>query len=151
MQVKDILSILKTVPITIDGGKSVYEAMKLLVDNRIGSVIVINADNAPIGIITERDIFRLAYRTKGNMFDAKIRDHMTPKLIVGVPEDDIDYIAQVITQNRIRHIPIVDQKGKLTGIVSIGDIVKAKLSQAEVHVRYLTEYIIGRSEPTGRR
>lgn len=148
MQVKDLLTKARMEPVTVSGDKTIYEAMRSLVDNRIGSLVVVDSGGAPIGIITERDIFRLAYSTKGDMYNARVKDHMTFNLIVGVPDDEIDYIAQVITQNRIRHIPIVDGKGRLCGMVSIGDIMKAKLSQAEVHVRYLTEYIIGRSEPT---
>ena len=149
MLVKELFTKSKMDPVTISGDKTIYEAMQSLVDHRIGSLIVVDSGDAPIGIITERDIFRLAYKTKGNMTSARVKEHMTTDLIIGVPDDDIDYIAQVITQNRIRHIPVVDKSGRLCGIVSIGDIVNAKLSQAEVHVRYLTEYIIGRSEPKG--
>ena len=148
MQVKDLLIQSKMEPVTIAGEKTIFEAMQSLVDNRIGSLVVVDSGGAPVGIITERDIFRLAYKTKGDMLSSRIKDHMTTDLIVGVPDDEIDYIAQVITQNRIRHIPVVDKNGLLCGIVSIGDIMKAKLTQAEVHVRYLTEYIVGRSGPT---
>jgi CBS domain-containing protein len=83
--------------------------------------------------------------------DMKVGEHMTRNLLIGVPDDDVDYIAQVITQNRVRHIPIIDDQNRLGGIVSIGDIVKAKLEMAQVHVRYLTEYITGRASTKGEK
>jgi CBS domain-containing protein len=147
LQVKNILTGSKMPPITIDGGNSIYEAMKKLIENKIGSLLITDGGSIPIGIITERDIFRLTFKNKGDIMELAVRECMTKEMIIGLPDDDIDYIAQVITQNRIRHIPIIDNDEKLCGIVSIGDIVKAKLDQAEVDVRYLKEYITGRPEP----
>ena len=145
MQVQDILNRTKRTPVTIAPEKSIQDAMSLIDAQKIGSLVVVDDNAAPTGIITERDIFRLALQYNGDMLSMKIGDCMSTNLIVGVPGDDIDYIARIITQNRIRHIPIVEENGRLCGIVSIGDIVKAKLDDAEVHVRYLTEYITGRS------
>ena len=145
MQVQDILNRTKRTPVTIAPEKSIQDAMSLIDAQKIGSLVVVDDNAAPTGIITERDIFRLALQYNGDMLSMKIGDCMSTNLIVGVPDDDIDYIARIITQNRIRHIPIVEENGRLCGIVSIGDIVKAKLDDAEVHVRYLTEYITGRS------
>jgi CBS domain-containing protein len=145
MKVKDLLSRATRPPVTTAGDATIREAMKSLIENNIGCLIVIDDARAPIGIITERDIFRLGYKYNGKILHMKVSDHMTRKLIIGVPEDNIDYIAQVITQNRIRHIPILDETEQLCGIVSIGDVVKARMDLAEVHMRYLTEYITGRS------
>lgn len=144
MQVKDLLAHATRPPVTITGEKTIREAMKSLADNKIGALIVIDDTGTPVGIITERDIFRISYDYPGEMMDMKVADHMTREMIIGVPDDDIDYIAQVITQNRIRHIPIIDENKKLSGIISIGDIVKARLDLAEVDLRFLTEYITGR-------
>lgn len=150
MQVKEILAQTDRLPMTIAPEKTLYEAMALLIGHKIGSLVIVDAQGMPLGIITERDIFRAAYHHRGDILNVKVVDKMTTRLIVGVPEDDVDYIAKIITQNRIRHIPIVNKGGQLCGIVSIGDIVKVKLSMAEVDVRYLTEYITGRAEP-GRK
>ena len=146
MKVRDLLAKADRPPVTISAEKTVGEAMKLLTDHKIGSLIVIDSEGNPAGIITERDIFRIAYKYHGEMMQMKVADHMTSNLIIGLPDDDIDYIAKVITQNRIRHIPIMDKDEKLAGIISIGDIVKAKLDMAEVELRYLTEYITGHSK-----
>jgi len=145
MKVKDLLGQAARTPVTVIGDASIREAMKLLVDNNIGSLIVVDEDGAPVGIITERDIFHLTYQHHGQIMDLKVADHMTTKMLIGLPADEIEYIAQVITQNRVRHIPIIDENKKLSGIVSIGDVVKARLDMAQIKVRYLTEYITGRA------
>lgn len=145
MQVKDLLSRAVRPPVTVSGDKTIREAMRLLVENNIGSLIVVDSDGLPVGIITERDIFRLTYQHHGKIMDMNVADHMTSKMLIGLPDDNIDYIAQVITQNRVRHVPIINEDGRLSGIVSIGDVVKARLDLAEIHVRYLTEYITGRA------
>ena len=145
MRVRDLLTQRQRPVVTITGEKSILDAMKLLTDQKIGALIVVDDSGDTIGILTERDIFRLAYKHKGQFMDMKVRDQMTRELIIGLPDDDVDYIAEVITQRRVRHIPIMDRDKKLCGIVSIGDIVKAQLTMAEVHVRYLTEYITGRA------
>jgi len=99
MKVKDILDNLKRPTITIAGDKTIQDAMKLMVDHKIGSVVVVNAGGDPAGILTERDIFRLCHHCKAAMMTMKIADHMTTDLAVGLPEDDLNYIARVITQS----------------------------------------------------
>jgi len=146
MKVKDIIGKEGRPVITVTGDKSVRDAMELLNNHKIGSVVVVNDAGDPVGILTERDIFHLCYKHASDTKSLKIADHMTTDLLVGVPEDDLDYIAGVITNKRVRHIPIIDENRKLCGLISIGDIVKAKMKQAEIHVRYLTEYITGRAK-----
>ena len=68
---------------------------------------------------------------------------MTRNIIVVTPEDDIDKLMSIMTKNRIRHLPVID-KGRLTGLVSIGDVVKAQTSMQEVKINYLTDYIEGK-------
>ena len=148
MQVKDLMP-QKEAPITISPDQSFQDGMKLMADHRIGSLLVVDESQNPVGIITEHDIFRLAYEHSSDIRRYKISDYMTQDLIIGLPDDDIEYIANVITQKRIRHIPIMDENKKLCGILSIGDILKTKLEQAEIDTRYLREYIQGM--PTNRR
>lgn len=140
MQVRDILKSKKQ-PVTINADVSIEKAIELLVEHKIGSLLVTDSSGQVTGIITERDIFQMTSKHCVDFKNIVVSDYMSKKLVIGVPDDDISYIAQIITQNRIRHIPIMDENKKLCGIVSIGDIVKAQLDLAEVHVRYLTEYI----------
>jgi CBS domain-containing protein len=125
MKIGDLIKS-KPAPITINSLKTIQQAMRLLIENKIGSLIVVEDDANPIGIITERDIFHLAFRYRGDMMDMKVVDNMTGRLILGKPEDDIDYVAELLTENRIRHLPVIDDNNELCGIVSIGDILKAK-------------------------
>jgi len=147
MKVKDILERHTRPPVTVSGDQNIKEAIKLMVGEQIGSVIVVDESGMPVGIVTERDIMSMTHKFQGKITHMKIADHMTTDLIIGVPDDDVGYIAQVITQSRIRHIPIIGVNKKLVGIVSIGDIVKARLDMAQIRLRHLEEYITGRAHP----
>ncbi|MEZ5358921.1 MAG: CBS domain-containing protein [Candidatus Zixiibacteriota bacterium] len=149
MKVKDILDDTHRHPITVKEDSTLGEAMDLLEKNKIGALLVCNSDEIPVGIITERDVLRLYYGKRSDISNMPVSENMTTRMVIGVPDDDIEYIANMITQKRIRHIPIIDMENKLCGIVSIGDIVKAKMDKAEGHVRYLEEYITGRQHTAG--
>lgn len=149
MKVKDILDDNHRHPITVKEDALMGEAMDLLEKNKIGALLVCNSTDTPVGIISERDILRMYFGKRQDISDLPIKENMTKRLVIGVLDDDIEYIANMITQNRIRHIPIIDNDSKLCGIVSIGDIVKAKMDKAEGHVRYLEEYITGRQKTAG--
>lgn len=128
MQIKDLLET-KPPPITIRAEQDVPDAMRLLIDNHIGSLVVVDENENPVGIITERDIFHLAFRYRGDMMDMKVGDSMTSRLVLATPDDDIEKAARVMTDEHIRHLPIMDEQQQLCGIVSIGDIVKARLGE----------------------
>lgn len=145
MLVKDILDEFHRHPITINENSTIDEAMKTLDDNKIGSLLVLNDTKSISGIITERDLFRMMNKFNCDIGEKKIKDYMSTDLIIGVPEDDLEYIAGLITQNRIRHIPIIGEDGNLCGIISIGDIVKAQLDNVKVENRHLREFITGRA------
>ena len=123
MLIRDLIKT-KSPPVTIPSGKTIQRAMRLLIDNKIGSLVVVDKINKPIGIITERDIFHLAYRFRGDMMDMRVDDHMTGKLILGRLGENINTVAHTMTKNHIRHMPIMDDNDNLCGILSIGDIVK---------------------------
>lgn len=129
MKIKDLIKS-KPPPVTIHTTRTIQDAMRTLIENKIGSLIVVNDDIRPIGIITERDIFHLAYRFRGDMMDMKIGDNMTCKLVLGKPDDDLEAVEKLLTVNRIRHLPVIDDQENLCGIISIGDIVKARSNEA---------------------
>ena len=112
---------------TISSEATICDAMELMIEKRIGSLIVVDRNDNPIGIITENDIFRLTFRHRGNMMEQSIKDNMSTDLILGVLDDDIEFIAEAMTQNNIQHVPIMDENEQLCGVISIRDIVKAKL------------------------
>jgi len=128
MKVKDLLK-LKPPPVTINAGKAVEYAMRLMLENNISSLVIVDDNDQPVSIITERDIFHLAYRFRGDMMDMKVGESRKDKLFVGRPDDDIKQIAKMMTENNIRHVPIMGEDNHLTGVVSIRDIVKTTIEK----------------------
>lgn len=123
----DIASILATkgdTAVTVRPEQAIREALALLARHNIGALIVTDAAGAPIGILSERDIVREAARSEA-VFTRRVADLMTRAVITGQPHDDLTTVAHTMTEKRIRHLPVMD-KGKLVGIVSIGDVVKAQ-------------------------
>lgn len=140
MQVKDILRAKETTVVTIQPDATVHAAMQTMVTHHIGSLIVIDDQGKVIGIITERDILRECTARSEQVKATLVQQVMTKDLIIGVPDDEVGYVMGVMTQNRIRHLPILDG-GTLKGLISIGDVVKAQLEATEFENRYLREYI----------
>lgn len=120
-------------------------AMELLINNQISCLPVIDESGKLEGIVSDRDIFRAIFKDNGSFTKLTISDLMTRHLMVGVPDDEVQYIAGVMTQNRIRHIPIVDDDN-IVGLISVGDVVKAQIDSVEVENRYLKTYITGRDQ-----
>ncbi len=140
MNVKDILRAKETNVITVQPDATVHAAMQTMVTHHIGSLIVLDDQGQVIGIITERDILRECTARSEQVKTTLVQQVMTKDLIIGVPDDEVGYVMGVMTQNRIRHLPILDG-GALQGLISIGDVVKAQLEVTEFENRYLREYI----------
>ncbi|MFT4569723.1 MAG: CBS domain-containing protein [Hyphomicrobiaceae bacterium] len=143
MKVGDI-SNAKTVTLeTISPENTVHDAIKILAAHNFGALPVVGDEGRLIGIISERDILRLCANDDcGAALARAVGDVMTTNLVIGVPDDDITYVMQVMTERHIRHLPILDN-GVLVGIVSIGDVVKAQYEQKETEVRFLRDYLSG--------
>jgi CBS domain-containing protein len=110
--------------ITITPDKQIRQAVALLTEKNIGALVVVDEEKQPVGILSERDIIRRA-ATDENVFSLPVRDLMTTPVITGLPNDDAFSIAHKMTERRFRHMPILEE-GKLVGIVSLGDIMKAE-------------------------
>ena len=141
MLIRDILRDKGTDVVTIDPARTVLEAMRELVRHGIGAVVVTRED-AVMGILTERDVLRLSAEDPGQAADLPVVRAMTSELVVGVPEDSVEYVMEIMTKNRIRHLPVIEG-GRLAGILSIGDVVNAIRSKVEAENRYLRGYIQG--------
>ena len=105
--------------------------------------MVINSEDEIMGIVSEKDILYKCYNSGIPLADRKIGDLMTLKddLIIGKLDDDISYLRNVMTDRRIRHIPIIDESNNLAGIISIGDIIKNELALTESEAKLLREHI----------
>jgi CBS domain-containing protein len=128
--------------ITTDPSTGIMEAMRLLVYHGITCLPVLNEEGELIGIVSDKDIYRTVVENQGDFNRFNVGDVMTRDLIVGLAEDDLEYIAGLMTENRIRHIPVVEGS-RLVGLISGGDIVKTQVREAQHEVRYLKQYIRG--------
>ncbi len=125
--------------ITIRPEQSIRQALTQLAEHNIGALVVVDETDQPVGMLSERDIVRAAVRDE-KMFGRSVSELMTRDLVVGLPEDDLKAVGRTMTERRIRHLPIVE-KGKLVGIVSIGDVVKAQRDEYEGEVDTLQTQI----------
>jgi CBS domain-containing protein len=140
MKVKDILATKGSSVVTIQGHITVFDAMSIFSANRVGSLLVVDKSDDILGIIAARDVLMVVLNNLEEVKTLPVEKIMTTNLIVGTESDDIEYIEAVMTENRIRHIPILDGR-ELKGLISIGDIVKAILKEKDVENRYLKDYI----------
>ena len=141
MKIRDILRTKGSDVIQIDPDAPVLEAARVLSEHRIGSLVV-TRDGEISGVVSERDIMNLIAERPEALGDAKVADIMTTDVIVAVPGDDLDYTMNIMTNNKIRHLPIVDD-GALAGIISIGDVVNEVRRTVEAENRHLKDYIQG--------
>jgi CBS domain-containing protein len=141
-RVKEILDEKGHDVLQIDEEASVYEAVEQMVEAGVGSLLVTRTGEVA-GIFTERDYLRRMTLEGRNDKDTPVREVMTSPLVVVTPENTIDECMAMMTDRRIRHLPVVDGND-VVGIVSIGDIVKFKSKQQSFEIKYLTDYITAR-------
>ena len=115
------------------------ELLALLSRYNVGAVPVLDGD-ALVGIVSERDIVRRLHARGPGLFDATVADLMTVDVVTCSPRDRAADLARVMTERRIRHVPVVDE-GRLVGIVSIGDVVKHKISSLQFERDQLDSYV----------
>jgi len=143
MQVKELLKSKQRDTITATSSTELLEAMRLLIDHKISCLPVLGATGELIGIVSDKDIFKAVFENRPDFKKFSVGDLMTTDLIVGLGDDDVNYIAGLMTENRIRHVPIVE-KDKLIGLISQADVVKTQMEHIEVENRYLKLYIDGK-------
>jgi len=141
-RVKEILDDKGHDVLQIDAGASVFDAIKQMVEAGVGSLLVTEEGDVA-GIFTERDYLRRMTLEGRDDKETPVRDVMSSPLVVVTPENTIDECMAMMTDRRIRHLPVVDD-GNVVGIVSIGDIVKFKSKQQSFEIKYLTDYISAR-------
>jgi len=127
--------------IRIDGDATVLEAVQAMVEANVGALLVTGSDENDVqGIFTERDYLRrVAVQGLGER-ETPVRDVMTSPVVVITPETEVEEAMALMTDRRIRHIPVVESE-TLVGMISIGDLVRKQSEQQSFQIRYLTEYI----------
>lgn len=124
---------------TIAPNVHVFDALKLMLEKDIGSLLVIEFSNL-VGIFTERDYARKLVLQGKSSQNTLVRDVMSTKLITVKPDDRLDDCMKIVTEKRIRHLPVLDN-GRLVGMLSIGDLVKAAMSEQAATIAQLEAYI----------
>jgi CBS domain-containing protein len=128
--------------IRIDGGATVFDAVKVMVEANVGAVLVTNGTEIE-GIFTERDYLRrIAVEGRRSRFTF-VREVMSSPVIIFTPETTVDEGMALMTDRRIRHAPVVED-GELVGMISIGDLVKFITQRQSFQIQYLTDYISAR-------
>jgi len=141
MFVSDILSRKGGLVFTVTPGTTVGQIAQQLSTRRIGSVLVLDDESAVVGIVSERDLVRVFASHGGAALEFEARSIMTRDVVTCDPDDSIDHVMEQMTRGRFRHLPVV-RHGELLGLVSIGDVVKARLEEARHETEALKAYIV---------
>jgi CBS domain-containing protein len=126
---------------TIGPEEPVLEAIQVMADKRIGALPVLRDDQL-VGIVSERDYARKVILLGRSSSDTPVWQIMTSDVVTVSPDDAVHRCMEIMTEKRIRHLPVVD-KGKLIGIISIGDLVKAVIEEQQQTIDQLERYIAG--------
>jgi CBS domain-containing protein len=141
VKISDVLRKKGSEVITVKPDETVTGLLALLAEHRIGAVVV-SADGASVdGIVSERDIVRHLHSSGTRVLDGPVSQIMTSDVTTGSADDNIADLAGTMTEKRVRHVPIIDADGRLAAIVSIGDIVKHRLSELQSERDQLRDYI----------
>ncbi|MGK5110659.1 MULTISPECIES: CBS domain-containing protein [unclassified Geodermatophilus] len=125
---------------TVEASASVREALALLAEHRVGALVVSGDGKTVEGIVSERDVVRALHDRGAELLTDPVSSLMTADVHTCVPSSGVEDLARTMTDHRVRHVPVVDG-GVLVGIVSIGDVVKARLDELEEERAKLVDYI----------
>ena len=123
----------------IEPDKPVLDAIRLMADKYIGALLVMRGSQL-LGIVSERDYARKVVLLGRTSATTPVSDIMSHEVVCARPSDDVHQCMQVMTDKRVRHLPIVDHK-EVVGLVSIGDLVKAVIDDQKTELRHLQDYI----------
>jgi CBS domain-containing protein len=138
-RVREILDEKGSEVLQIEGDATVFDTVKRMVDAGVGSLLVTEGGEIS-GIFTERDYLRRMTLEERDAKETSVGEVMSSPLIVVTPDTPIDECMALMTDRRIRHLPVVEG-GQVVGVVSIGDVVKFKSKQQSFEIQYLTDYI----------
>lgn len=142
ISVKQLLQAKGNAVWSISPDATVYDALKLLAEKDVGALLVLENERL-VGIISERDYARKVILKGKTSMDTPVREIMTANVVTVRPDQTIDDCMTLMTEKRIRHLPVLEGE-QLVGVISIGDVVKAIISQQEFVIEQLENYITGR-------
>lgn len=125
---------------TISPHATVANAVAMLHDRRVGALVVVEAADKVVGIISERDLVRMLARAGSDGLGQPVSAWMTQEVIFAEPTETVNSLLERMTDRRVRHLPVL-RDGRLCGLISIGDLVKFKIAEAEAEAEGLKSYI----------
>lgn len=140
MLVAQILKDKGDIVFTASPTDTVGAAAALLHSRKVGAMVVLDADQSVVGILSERDIVRMVAESGAGALDRPISAAMTEDVLFAEPGESVDVLLTRMTDRRVRHLPVC-KNGRLMGIVSIGDLVKTKIAEIEAEANGLKAYI----------
>jgi len=141
MIVQDILSTKESQQVaTTTADRTIADAARQLAQRRIGALVVVDGGMHIVGILSERDIVRGLAQRGGEVTNLRVADLMTSAVLTCHPQDSLETLMATMTANRVRHLPVEDDH-RLSGIITIGDVVKARLREATIEVDQMREYV----------
>ena len=140
MILKDVLTAKGHRVVTVPAKSSGADAIRAMHAEKVGALVVPDAEGCPVGIFTERDVVRLYADGDRDLDTLAVEARMTCSVVVGRLSMSVDEALGLMTERRFRHLPVIDD-GKLLGLVSIGDLVKVKLSEAAEEAQAMRAYI----------
>ncbi len=126
--------------VTINASESLWVASGILDRHRIGATVVVTDDNAVCGVLSERDIVRRIAELGSDALELPVEEAMTRDVVTASPDMTLEDALGLMTDRRIRHLPVL-KDGKLSGIISIGDLVKRKIAETEAEAEAMKQYI----------
>ncbi len=140
MRINDVLRRKPTGVVTISPDSTVRDLLGQLAEHKVGALVVSSGGDTIDGIVSERDVVRRLHAQGGSVLDSPVRAIMTSQVRTCSPGETVESLMVLMTENRFRHVPVVED-GRLVGIVSIGDVVKHRISELQDERDHLTSYI----------
>lgn len=141
MRIADVLRSKGSAVATITETTTVTGLLAELAVHNIGAMVVVGPDGI-VGMVSERDVVRRLHERGADLLRRPVSEIMTSVVVTCTPDDPVDDLSAVMTNNRVRHVPVLDA-GRLAGIVSIGDVVKTRMDQLQTEQEQLQAYITG--------
>ena len=142
--VRDVLSSKGTKVFSTSPETTVLDAVGRMNDHKIGALVVMDGDEV-VGMFTERDVLRRVVGQERSPSATKVGDVMTSEVVCCKPSADLDDVAAIMKNRRVRHVPVCDTDGQLVGMVSMGDVNAHNASNQQSTIHFLNEYIYGRA------
>jgi CBS domain-containing protein len=139
MKVADILKYKGSFVYSVTANASVYDALKMMAEKNIGALMVIEEEKL-VGIFSERDYARKIVLQGKASHDTPVSEIMTEKVLTVLSTDGLEHCMSLMSKNKVRHLPVVDNE-KVTGIISISDVVTAIIENQQETIKHLQEYI----------